>query len=168
MITKTSSLCHTLTSGIQVHRDGGGLVFSLGVVPPSVGVLPPHLRLAHVQPLVLQRGGVDPQPVGDGRHAVHAHLTAVGEELGHALVGQGGHRAGGLRHGEQCGGVRRVSFGDERLRDRPSQPQNLHLGGAGGCHGDVAEEGDSAASFEQRAARELGHSWHQHFCREKT
>lgn len=149
------------TSGVQVDCDHVGLRLDPGVVPASVRVLAPGLSVTDVEALIVHGGGVHPQSVADGRQAVDADLAAVGVDLGDAVMHQRRYQPRlsllGLAPWAEVRGRALVL-----RRERPPQPLHQRLGGARGCDGGVADEGDGVASFQQGAAREPGHSRNQH------
>lgn len=104
--------------------------------------------MTSVQALILHGGGMDPQPVAGGGQAVDAHLAAaVGVHLCDTIVHERGYHCwfrflGGV--GGDAGGWDASRF---RVWHWPPQPLDLHLGGACGRHGGVADQGDGAASF---------------------
>lgn len=138
----------TRTSGVQVNRHFIWLRSGPSVVPASVWVLSPRLSMTSVQALILHGGGMHPQPVAGGGQAVDAHLAAaVGVGLCDTVVHERGYHCrfrflGGL--GGDAGGRAASRFRDWHW---PPQPLDLHLGGACGRHGGVADQGDGAASF---------------------
>lgn len=99
---------------------------------------------------------MDPQPVADGGQTVDAHLAAaaVGVDLCNTVVRERGDHcwfriSGGL--GREAGPRAPSCLGDWEW---PPQPLHLHLGGACGGHGGVADQGDGAASFQKGAPGE--------------
>ncbi|TNN82219.1 Sterol O-acyltransferase 1 [Liparis tanakae] len=139
---------HCPRTGVDSHCIGLGC--GARVVPASMRVLTPRLGMTRIQALILRCCRVDPQPEADVRQAVDADLTAIGRDLGDAVVHDGSYQCGlFLRGGLRDSNVGRWArhLPDNSLRDWPPQPLHLRLGGACGRHGDVADQGDGAASF---------------------
>lgn len=124
--------------------------------------------MTSVQALIVHVGRVHPQPVAERGQTVHAHLAgAVGGDLGDAVV----HERGDYRWFRVSGGLSRDAgpraLSGLRDWERPAQPLHLHLDGARGGHGGVANQADGAASFQKRAPGELGPGCNQHICEKK-